>query len=265
MCNVQRATIGDLLVGHLRKLVLLRKSFMLFIQITVLFLLFKCQNEPTDKTEWKCTDMDTALLKFKVADQIKEYVEIFYQYSICNKCDLILLKKIDIIEKSNASITIDSYYSYIFNVSSTLGKICGAFEYEKFGECGIYSMNIEKNDCSINLEKNSKRPNVWAILGGILVVSNFEEISLDQRLNQVQTENNKKQRIRSLDTFRGMSLFLMIFVNYGSGGYKFMQHVPWHGITIADFVFPWFLWIMGFTMPMNISSQMKKNKKACVV
>jgi hypothetical protein len=40
---------------------------------------------------------------------------------------------------------------------------------------------------------------------------------------------SKKQRMQSLDTFRGISLFLMIFVNYGSGGFKYLAHVPWHG------------------------------------
>ena len=50
----------------------------------------------------------------------------------------------------------------------------------------------------------------------------------------------------------------MIFVNYGSGGYKSLQHVPWHGITLADFVFPWFLWIMGFSIPLSTNSLLSK-------
>lgn len=284
---------------------------MLFVQIAVLFLLFKCENEHLETNEWKCTDMDTALIEFKISDKIKRDIEIFYQYKICNKCDLLLFKKIFANNKNNLSAIIDSYYGYVFSVRSTFGKICDDFEYVKFGECGIYSMNIDMNGCNISLEKTPNRPNVWVILGGIIIaifvviciltekyktkikevinklkrssfVSNFEEINLDQ----VESQSSDKidiKRIRSLDTFRGISLFLMIFVNYGSGGYKFMQHVPWHGLTIADFVvrffyiffklikitgkfskFPWFLWIMGFTIPMNIFSQMKKNKKAVI-
>ena len=53
------------------------------------------------------------------------------------------------------------------------------------------------------------------------------------------------QRVLSLDTFRGISIFIMIFVNYGGGGYWFFQHSPWDGLTVADLVFPWFIWIMG--------------------
>ena len=45
--------------------------------------------------------------------------------------------------------------------------------------------------------------------------------------------SSQKNRLRSLDTFRGLSLFLMIFVNYGSGGFVSLKHAHWHGITIA--------------------------------
>jgi heparan-alpha-glucosaminide N-acetyltransferase len=83
--------------------------------------------------------------------------------------------------------------------------------------------------------------------------------SNDQTQDSVkEAKREVKQRFRSLDTFRGITIFLMIFVNYGSGGFKFMQHVPWHGITIADFVFPWFLWIMGFSIPLATNSLFKK-------
>ena len=40
----------------------------------------------------------------------------------------------------------------------------------------------------------------------------------------------------------------MIFVNYGGGGYWFFNHSPWNGITVADLVFPWFVWIMGVSI-----------------
>jgi len=40
-------------------------------------------------------------------------------------------------------------------------------------------------------------------------------------------------RICSLDAFRGFSVFWMIFFNYGSGGYKFLQHSAWDGLGPA--------------------------------
>jgi hypothetical protein len=43
----------------------------------------------------------------------------------------------------------------------------------------------------------------------------------------------KPERLQSLDTFRGISLCLMIFVNYGGGGYWFFEHAAWNGLTFA--------------------------------
>ena len=58
----------------------------------------------------------------------------------------------------------------------------------------------------------------------------------------------QKKRINSLDAFRGLALTLMIFVNYGGGGYYFFNHSTWNGLTVADLLFPWFVWIMGVTV-----------------
>tara|TARA_B110000090_G_C13209553_1_gene380286 strand:+ start:72 stop:581 length:510 start_codon:yes stop_codon:yes gene_type:complete len=52
-------------------------------------------------------------------------------------------------------------------------------------------------------------------------------------------------RVDCLDTFRGMCLGMMIFVNYGGGGYWFFDHAAWNGLTFADILFPWFMWVMG--------------------
>ncbi|XP_070537803.1 heparan-alpha-glucosaminide N-acetyltransferase-like [Ptychodera flava] len=61
----------------------------------------------------------------------------------------------------------------------------------------------------------------------------------------------QKKRLRSLDTFRGISLTVMIFVNYGGGEYWFFDHSIWNGLTVADLVFPWFRWIMGVSMVLS--------------
>lgn len=39
--------------------------------------------------------------------------------------------------------------------------------------------------------------------------------------------------------FDRLSLMVMVFVNYGGGGYWFFDHPPWNGLTVADLVFPW--------------------------
>jgi predicted acyltransferase len=40
--------------------------------------------------------------------------------------------------------------------------------------------------------------------------------------------------------------------------YRFFAHSPWNGLTVADLVFPWFMWIMGVSLA--ISSHSKINK-----
>ncbi|MFD2137423.1 acyltransferase family protein [Novosphingobium resinovorum] len=61
----------------------------------------------------------------------------------------------------------------------------------------------------------------------------------------------KPQRFASLDVFRGVTIFLMILVNTaGPGAPAFAQlvHARWIGFTLADLVFPSFLFAMGNAM-----------------
>jgi heparan-alpha-glucosaminide N-acetyltransferase len=67
-------------------------------------------------------------------------------------------------------------------------------------------------------------------------------------------------RLNSLDTFRGMSLTIMIFVNYGGGGYWWLDHSAWDGLTVADLLFPWFMWIMGVSMALALKSRRTANQ-----
>lgn len=69
----------------------------------------------------------------------------------------------------------------------------------------------------------------------------------------------KPARLHSLDTFRGLTLCLMIFVNYGGGGYWFFEHADWHGLTFADVLFPWFMWMMGVSMALSFEAMAAKN------
>ncbi|XP_063075702.1 heparan-alpha-glucosaminide N-acetyltransferase [Engraulis encrasicolus] len=66
------------------------------------------------------------------------------------------------------------------------------------------------------------------------------------------------RRLRSLDTFRGLSLVIMIFVNYGGGRYWFFKHESWNGLTVADLVFPWFVFIMGTSIALSVSGSLRR-------
>lgn len=57
-----------------------------------------------------------------------------------------------------------------------------------------------------------------------------------------------KNRIVSVDIFRGMTIILMILVNTPgtwSNVYAPLRHAEWHGYTPTDLVFPFFLFIVG--------------------
>jgi predicted acyltransferase len=62
-------------------------------------------------------------------------------------------------------------------------------------------------------------------------------------------------RLTSLDVFRGMTMATMILVNMASLGdtYPWLDHAPWHGYTIADLVFPFFLYIIGVAMAFSLA------------
>ncbi|XP_013789471.2 heparan-alpha-glucosaminide N-acetyltransferase-like [Limulus polyphemus] len=85
------------------------------------------------------------------------------------------------------------------------------------------------------------------------------EICTAEKENSQQTTPPQKTRLCSLDTFRGIALLVMIFVNYGGGRYWFFEHAPWNGLYLADLVFPWFIWIMGVSMAFSTRSLLRKS------
>jgi predicted acyltransferase len=61
----------------------------------------------------------------------------------------------------------------------------------------------------------------------------------------------KSTRLLSLDAFRGATIAGMILVNNpGSWSdiYPQLRHAAWNGWTFTDFIFPFFLWIVGVAM-----------------
>ncbi|MDQ8205215.1 DUF5009 domain-containing protein [Pelagicoccus sp. SDUM812003] len=63
--------------------------------------------------------------------------------------------------------------------------------------------------------------------------------------------SGKKERLLSLDALRGFTIIGMIIVNSpGSWSHVYppLLHAPWHGMTLTDLVFPFFLFIMGISI-----------------
>lgn len=81
-------------------------------------------------------------------------------------------------------------------------------------------------------------------------------------------ENNKSNRILSIDTIRGFDMFLIS----GGGGFFIalftflkctgladqFEHVPWSGFHFYDLVFPLFMFLVGVSMPLSITKRLEK-------
>jgi predicted acyltransferase len=62
-------------------------------------------------------------------------------------------------------------------------------------------------------------------------------------------------RLLSLDAFRGATIAAMLLVNNpGDWGHVYapLLHAPWHGWTVTDWIFPFFLFICGMAMPISL-------------
>ncbi|MDZ8052195.1 MAG: acyltransferase family protein [Aulosira sp. ZfuVER01] len=71
------------------------------------------------------------------------------------------------------------------------------------------------------------------------------------------------QRLKSLDVFRGFAIASMILVNNpGSWDeiYPPLEHAEWNGYTPTDFVFPFFMFIVGVAMPFSLFKYTKENR-----
>lgn len=71
----------------------------------------------------------------------------------------------------------------------------------------------------------------------------------------------KPERLLSLDAFRGFTIAGMILVNNPgswSSIYPQLAHASWHGWTFTDWIFPFFLWIVGVAMTFSFSVRKSK-------
>jgi predicted acyltransferase len=70
------------------------------------------------------------------------------------------------------------------------------------------------------------------------------------------TDPAQSQRLVSLDLLRGLAVIGMILVNEMAGMqppvYRLLLHSHWDGLTIADIVFPAFLFMVGVSIPLSL-------------
>ena len=69
-------------------------------------------------------------------------------------------------------------------------------------------------------------------------------------------------RVLSLDTFRGFALCVMMLANFGGGRYSYLDHSRWNGLTVADLLFPWFVFMSGVSAALSHASEARKGTGA---
>src|SRR6187551_1808524 len=75
-------------------------------------------------------------------------------------------------------------------------------------------------------------------------------------LMQDETRNLKRGRVESLDVLRGLAVAGMIVVNNPgdwTAVYPPLMHAYWTGLTVADLVFPGFVFTMGAAVPFAVA------------
>ncbi len=70
---------------------------------------------------------------------------------------------------------------------------------------------------------------------------------------------NQSGRLLSLDVFRGMTVAGMVLVNNpgGSPVYSQLEHAEWNGWTPTDFVFPFFVFIVGVSISLALGKRVE--------
>ncbi|KAH8396213.1 hypothetical protein KR222_005381 [Zaprionus bogoriensis] len=140
-------------------------------------------------------------------------------------------------------------------------------------EFGVYNLTLLANgSCNFAVDKPGVAINyaflsVFVLVALLLTLLKLgscvwkryrydEAAAAADSIGDAAAKATQRKRLRSLDTFRGLSIVLMIFVNSGGGGYSWIEHAAWNGLHLADIVFPSFLWIMGVCIPLSIKAQL---------
>ncbi|XP_052191427.1 uncharacterized protein LOC127800700 [Diospyros lotus] len=106
--------------------------------------------------------------------------------------------------------------------------------------------------------------------GGDSVVEEEEIVaspSSDEPDGSKPNSVHPSQRLASLDVFRGLTIALMILVDDAGGAFPWINHSPWFGVTLADFVMPFFLFGVGVSVGLvfkKVSSKPSATKKVII-
>ncbi|XP_068424672.1 heparan-alpha-glucosaminide N-acetyltransferase [Clinocottus analis] len=236
--------------------------------------------------------MDQALLTLH--NQLTEDVQVFYTSDYCYKCvyqHLLTVKP----NNHNASVVISTKFTLTLEVKSQTRNATLCRWSQTYGEGGHYSVWIQmsetatKPSCTDAVDKQPNNVHLPLLVAAFLLAliallfaaapyiyrrrctskciktmcCQGPEYSVDNDPAEAcVAEHNiakaKSARLLSLDTFRGFALTVMVFVNDGAGGYWFFEHAPWNGLTVADLVMPWFVFVIGTSVVLAFRSMQRR-------
>ncbi|MCD7459371.1 hypothetical protein HAX54_040730 [Datura stramonium] len=75
-----------------------------------------------------------------------------------------------------------------------------------------------------------------------------EVVRAERGSEATQRKTTASARVVSLDVFRGLCVFLMMLVDYAGSVFPSIAHSPWNGVHLADFVMPFFLFVVGVSL-----------------
>lgn len=80
----------------------------------------------------------------------------------------------------------------------------------------------------------------------------------------LQTTSRVTSRVESIDIFRGLTMAVMIFVNAvadvpGLPTWTYHAHAHEDRMTYVDMVFPFFLFVVGMSLPLSIAQRLRRN------
>ncbi|XP_058740306.1 uncharacterized protein LOC131612553 [Vicia villosa] len=78
-----------------------------------------------------------------------------------------------------------------------------------------------------------------------------EDVNIDEHETNIMVKQ-KTKRIATLDAFRGLTLVIMILVDKAGGVYPSINHAPWNGCALSDFVMPSFLFMVGVSIALAL-------------
>ncbi|KAJ8610817.1 hypothetical protein CTAYLR_006452 [Chrysophaeum taylorii] len=88
-------------------------------------------------------------------------------------------------------------------------------------------------------------------------VSDWEKARYLRIRRIMDPRSGYRPRFVSLDVVRGFAVLLMILVDLGGSAYSQINLSPWDGLTIADVVAPFFLFMVGMSIPLAKRSPKK--------